>query len=100
MGIHDGHRERLRSRVEKYGLESLEDHEKLEFLLFSFIPRRDTNPIAHELLSTFGSLRGVLDSEPEQLASIKGMTQNAALFFALFARRLRRLRSFRKGGAL
>ena len=80
MGIHDGHRERLRSRVEKYGLESLEDHEKLEFLLFSFIPRRDTNPIAHELLSTFGSLRGVLDSEPEQLASIKGMTQNAALF--------------------
>ncbi len=80
MGIHDGHRERLRSRVEKCGLESLEDHEKLEFLLYPFVPRRDTNPIAHELLTTFGSFRRVLDAGPEQLASVKGMTENAALF--------------------
>ena len=78
--MHDGHRTRLRNRVEKYGLESLEDHEKLEYLLFSFVPRRDTNPIAHELLSSFGSLQGVLDAAPEQLASVKGMTENAALF--------------------
>lgn len=79
-GIHSGHRERLRNRVKKYGLESLEDHEKLEYLLFAFIPRRDTNPIAHELLSTFGSLKRVLDAKPEQLVAIKGMTENAALF--------------------
>lgn len=79
-GVHDGHRERLRKRIEKYGLESLEDHEKLEYLLYSFIPRRDTNPIAHELIYTFGSYKKVLDAEVEQLASVKGMTENAALF--------------------
>ena len=78
--MHEGHRERLRNRVKKYGLESLEDHEKLEYLLFAFVPRRDTNPIAHELLRTFGSLKRVLDAEPVQLLSIKGMTENAALF--------------------
>lgn len=78
--IHDGHRTRLRNRVEKYGLQSLEDHEKLEFLLFSFIPRRDTNPIAHELLKAFGTFKRVCDADPAQLASIKGMTANAALF--------------------
>ncbi len=78
--IHDGHRARLRTRVEKYGLQSLEDHEKLEYLLFAFVPRRDTNPIAHELLKTFGSFRRVCDADPAQLISVKGMTENAALF--------------------
>ena len=79
-GIHDGHRDRLRSRVKKYGLESLEDHEKLEFLLYPFIPRRDTNPIAHDLIDTFGTFRQVMDAEAEDLAAVKGMTENAAVF--------------------
>lgn len=79
-GIHDGHRERLRNRVKKYGFESLEDHEKLEFLLYPFTPRRDTNPIAHALLSAFGSFRNVLEADAEALAEVKGMTMNAALF--------------------
>jgi len=82
-GIHDGHRERLRNKIKKVGFESLEDHEKLEYLLFSFVPRRDTNAIAHELISTFGSYKKVLDTEPEVLATVKGMTQNAALFLHL-----------------
>ena len=78
--VHDGHRERLRKRIAKYGFESLEDHEKLEYLLYSFIPRRDTNPIAHELIYTFGSYKKVLDADVDQLSSVKGMTENAALF--------------------
>ena len=82
-GVHDGHRERIRNRIAKYGFESLEDHEKLEYLLYSFIPRRDTNPIAHELIYTFGSYKKVLDADVEQLASVKGMTENAALFLHL-----------------
>lgn len=80
MGVHDGHRDRLRNRVRKYGIESLEDHEKLEYLLFPFIPRRDTNPIAHTLLSTFGSFKKVLDADVETLSAVKGMTENAALY--------------------
>lgn len=81
--MHDGHRERLRNKIRKYGFECLEDHEKLEYLLFSFVPRRDTNAIAHELLLTFGSYRKVLDADTELLASVKGMTENAALFLHL-----------------
>ena len=80
MGIHDGHRDRLRNKVRNYGFECLEEHEKLEYLLYPFIPRRDTNPIAHELIETFGSYRKVLDADPEVLSSVKGMTENAALY--------------------
>lgn len=80
--LHAGHRTRLRSRVRKYGLDSLEEHEQLEYLLYPFIPRKDTNPIAHALLSTFGSLRRVLDATPTDLAAVKGMTENAALFLS------------------
>ena len=83
MGIHDGHRDRLRNKIRRFGFECLEDHEKLEYLLFSFVPRRDTNSIAHELLLTFGSYKKVLDADPELLASVKGMTENAALFLHL-----------------
>lgn len=82
-GLHDGHRERLRNKIRKFGFECLEDHEKLEYLLFSFVPRRDTNAIAHELLLTFGSYKKVLDADPEMLVSVKGMTENAALFLHL-----------------
>ena len=82
-GMHEGHRERLRTKLRKFGFECLEDHEKLEYLLFSFIPRRDTNPIAHELIATFGSFKKVLDADVGTLASVKGMTENAALFLHL-----------------
>lgn len=79
-GVHDGHRARLRNRIKRYGFESLEDHEKLEYLLYPFIPRRDTNPIAHDLLSTFGSFKKVLDAETTDLVEVRGMTENAALY--------------------
>ncbi|MBO4472367.1 MAG: RadC family protein [Clostridia bacterium] len=82
-GIHDGHRDRLRNKIRRFGFEALEDHEKLEYLLFPFIPRRDTNAIAHELLLTFGSYKKALDADAEVLSSVKGMTENAALFLHL-----------------
>ena len=50
MGIHDGHREKMRQRFLKSGLESFADHEALELLLYYAIPRRDTNPVAHALM--------------------------------------------------
>ena len=48
---HEGHRERLRNRVRTYGIGSLEEHEQLEYILYAFIPRKDTNPIAHDLIT-------------------------------------------------
>ena len=47
---HEGHRQRMRTRVEQYGLESLAPHEVLEYLLYITNARRDTNGIAHALL--------------------------------------------------
>ena len=46
---HEGHRQRMRTRVEQYGLESLAPHEVLEYLLYITNARRDTNGIAHAL---------------------------------------------------
>ena len=47
---HEGHRQRMRARVEQYGLESLAPHEALEYLLYITNARRDTNGIAHARL--------------------------------------------------
>ena len=51
MGIHDGHREKMRHRFCETGLEGFADHEALELLLYYAIPRRDTNELAHRLLA-------------------------------------------------
>ena len=42
MGIHDGHREKVRARFLTAGLDAFADHEALELLLYYAIPRRDT----------------------------------------------------------
>ena len=67
MGIHDGHREKMRRRFLTGGLESFADHEALELLLYYAIPRRDTNPIAHALMERYGSLSAVLAAPVEDL---------------------------------
>ena len=77
--IHSGHRERMRKRFEIGGLASFEQHEIVEMLLFYGVPRRDTNPLAHELVNTFGSLMGVLDAPKEELMRIDGVSENVAI---------------------
>lgn len=80
MALHDGHRDRLREKILSAGIESLQPHEILEFLLFAFIPRKDTNEIAHELINTFGNFADVLGTDVDRLMAVKGMTRNAAIF--------------------
>ena len=70
---HKNHRNRLRTRYQKYGLASFEEHNILELLLFHSIPRADTNGIAHELIDTFGSLYNVLCAPYEELLRVKGV---------------------------
>ena len=70
---HEGHRQRMRARVEQYGLESLAPHEALEYLLYITNARRDTNGIAHALLERFGSFTGVLEASEEELCSGAGI---------------------------
>ena len=83
MSIHDGHRKRMRTRFREEGLDHFKEHEVLELLLYYTIPRKDTNPIAHELINRFGSLAQVLEARPEELAKVDGMGDGAATFLSL-----------------
>lgn len=78
--IHEGHRQRVKNRFLKEGLDSFEDHEVLEMLLFYIIPRRDTNEIAHELLNRFGSFDGVISAKPKELHKVKHISEGASIF--------------------
>jgi DNA repair protein RadC len=62
-----GHRNRLRARLLE-APQALPDYELLELLLFFSIDFKDTKPLAKELLARYGSLGGVLNAEPAQLA--------------------------------
>lgn len=93
MGIHDGHRQRKREQFLSHGLDSLAEHEALELLLFYAIPRRDTNPIAHDLIERFGSLAGVLSAPWEELAKVPGMGPSAAALVTMVPQLYRRARA-------
>ena len=83
MAGHEGHRERMKKRFLRYGLDSFDDHNVLELLLFFAVPRRDTNALAHQLLDTFGSLDKVFEALPEELMNIQGIGENAAALIRL-----------------
>lgn len=78
--IHNKHRERLRERFVKEGLDNFSEINALELLLFFCLPRIDTNPVAHELLNRFGSFAGVLDAPVEELKKVNGIGDKAAFF--------------------
>lgn len=82
--MHAGHRERMRDRfIRDKGFENFEDHQILELLLFYSNARGDTNPLAHELLDQFGSLKGVLEARPEQLMQVKGIGKQQATLISM-----------------
>lgn len=86
MGVHDGHRERMRQRYLKNGVDNLAEHEVLELLLYYAIPRRDTNEEAHALMERYDSLSGVLSAPIEDLQKVKGIGENAAILLHLVPR--------------
>lgn len=83
MNLHEGHRERLRRSFLENGLQSMNDINALELLLFYALPRRDTNEIAHLLLERFGSLDGVFSASLEDLCEIEGIGEYAATLLLL-----------------
>lgn len=68
-----GHRQRLRQRFMEGGADALPDYELLELVLFRAIPRRDTKPLAKELLTKFGSFAAVMNASPARLREVSGM---------------------------
>ena len=83
MGVHDGHRGRMKKRFVRYGLDNFDDISVLELLLFYAIPRQDTNVLAHRLLDTFGSLSAVFEARYEDLMRVEGIGENAAVLLKL-----------------
>lgn len=81
--IHKDHRSRVRGKFEKVGLDGFADHEVLELLLFYAIPYKDTNPIAHNLLSEFGSIENVFAASKDDLVKVKGISENSATLIKL-----------------
>lgn len=79
---HSGHRERLRERAAKGGIDALPDYELLEMLLFRSIPYKDTKPLAKDLLARFGSLEGIgaasHEAIDEQVARSMGFARGKA----------------------
>ena len=76
---HLGHRDRLRDRARSAGLEHLPDYELLELFLFRTFRQGDVKPLAKALLARFGSLAGVASATVEELVTIPGIKDAAAL---------------------
>ena len=83
MGLHDGHRQRMRQQFLSHGPQSMADHELLELALFYAIPppghQRDRPPAA-------GAVRlpdRVLTAPEQELEQVEGVGQNAAVLLRL-----------------
>jgi DNA repair protein RadC len=75
-----GHRDRLRKRLDA-DPRALSDYEVLELLLTYALPRKDTKPIAKEMIFRFGSLGDALLAAPGRVAEIPGLGQSASTFW-------------------
>ena len=81
--IHEGHRQRMKERFRRGGLDSFSDHEILEFLLFYAIPYRDTNVLAHTLVERYGSWIRVVGARYDDLLTVPGVTPHVATLLTL-----------------
>ena len=88
--LHAGHRNRLRERYDRSGMDDYADHEILELLLTYAIPRGDVNDKAHALIDRFGSVAGALDALPEELCEVDGIGPQAARFLTMLPAVFRR----------
>lgn len=80
--LHEGHRERVRRRVDNEGLRQMEPHEVLEFLLFNILPRQDVNALAHRLIDRFTTVNAVLHAPVKDLKSVNGVGDKVAAFLS------------------
>lgn len=93
--IHDGHRQRVKERYLSEGLDSFQDHEVLEFLLFFCIPMKDTNELAHKMILEFGTLAGLFEADPMEISKRCGVSENTAILVSSvtsFARRYNKVK--------
>lgn len=78
-----GHRQRIKKKFGKNGLSGWHDYEVLELVLSYAILRKDTKPIAKELLAKYKTINAVLDADGKDLESISGISEHTAGFLKL-----------------
>ena len=78
-----GHRERIKEKFLKNGIDGFAEYEILELLLTYCIPRKDTKPIAKELLNKFKSLDNIFKADFDKLFAIDGLGKNSIAFLKL-----------------
>ena len=86
-----GHRSRLRQRLLNGDGTGLHDHEIIEYLLALTIPRRDTKPLAKQLIDHFVSLAAVLTADGDSLRAVPGMGETSAAALKIVQVAARRL---------
>lgn len=88
--LHAGHRQRVKGRYLAEGLDTFEDHQVLELLLFYCIPMKDTNELAHKMISEFGSLAGAFEADPKDICKRCRVSENTAILISLIPSLTRR----------
>ena len=78
-----GHRERIKEKFLKNGIDGFAEYEILELLLTYSIPRKDTKPIAKDLLNKFKTLDNVFKADFDKLSLIDGLGNNSIAFLKL-----------------
>lgn len=95
--IHSGHRQRLKERFLRDGLDRFDAHNVLELLLFYAVQQRDTNALAHRLINTFGSLPAVLDAPYAELLRVPGVGEHTAVLLKMMPELARRYMTEERG---
>ena len=70
----EGHRKRLRTRMEQEGWDALKPYEKVELVLYHAVPRQDLSNVSRLLVNHFGTVGGVFCASREELLKVDGMT--------------------------
>lgn len=73
-----GHRQRLRERFLKSGLDGFADYEVVELLLTLAVPRSDVKPPAKALIARFRNLRGILDAPIGELRYVSDRQRHSS----------------------
>ena len=93
--LHANHRSRMIGRFLK-SPDSLNDHEILEILLYFTVKRKDTNPLAHKILSYFKDLSAVFEADADTLKKIDGVGDKIAAELLTISQVIKRVENIKK----
>lgn len=80
---YSGHHKRLRERFSRSGLSGLHLHEIVELILTYAVSRRDTKPMARDLVKRYKSLGAILNAPADEITRTAGLGERSASLFLL-----------------